>query len=278
MVHGDHRMVAAGGRLVKHRVRRPGAADLTAIDAGNHRRLDDAPFLVPEQPPFAGVGVESGHGDARAAQAEITAERVGGHLDAVAHRIRAEQTAHPAERFMDGDQHHPEPVAGHHHPHPRGAGQGGEHLGVAGVRVAGLAQTQLADGAGDHRTADTVHGQTNRRLDPAGHGPAGGGFGSAPGDRIAVERVGLVDRQGAGTNRVAGTPTDQLQGEAELLGRPPEHAQVADNDGWAVPVRVRSAEQATDDFRADARRAPHGHGQGPVVSLCGVAHNAPWLF
>lgn len=76
VVHREHRIMAAACRIAKDRVGYAGAfemGDAEGIECFD-RGLNDPFFFVAKLAVFTGVGVEPGHGDARAGDAALMEE------------------------------------------------------------------------------------------------------------------------------------------------------------------------------------------------------------
>ena len=92
MVHREHRVVTAARGIAKDRVGYAGAfelGDAERIECFNCG-LNDPFFFVAKLAVFTGVGVEPGHGDARAGDAALV-EEPGGECADVDDRIDTEQ-------------------------------------------------------------------------------------------------------------------------------------------------------------------------------------------
>ena len=92
VVHREHRVVTASRGIAKDRVGYAGAferGDAERIECFD-RGLDDPFFFVAKLAVFTGVGVEPGHGDARAGDAALV-EKPGGECADVDDRIDAKQ-------------------------------------------------------------------------------------------------------------------------------------------------------------------------------------------
>ena len=125
-------------------------------------RRDHAVVFVPEQPVLAGVRIEPGHGDARAAPTKRGSSRAVSSIvpssDSPGQRPR-----HLAERDVHRRQHDAQRVGVEHHRHVLRAGQVREQIGVAGPRQAGEPERLLVDRRGGDGVDDSRPGRPRSR-------------------------------------------------------------------------------------------------------------------
>jgi hypothetical protein len=97
-----------------------GANGPLGVDAlgarGLHGRGDDAHLLVAEQPAFAGMRVQPRHRDARRRRPRPRRRWAMRRVCSTASKLRRRW---PAQRHVDGHQHHAQFVVGQHHAHRR---------------------------------------------------------------------------------------------------------------------------------------------------------------
>ena len=201
--------------------------------------------------------VEAGDRQARAGDAEVAAQGLGGDQAGVDDGLDGEQAGHLGQRLVDGDQADAQVAGGEHHHRPAGAveagggGQLGQEFGVAGEGEAGLIERRLGDGRGDQPARLAGEREARGGLDPADDRPGrrGGGF-----PRDHRRRQGQIEnRQGVFEHRrrlgrVGHRP------DASRRPRPRRRRQrsgVSDHHEGGAAVAQRQP-GLDDDLRADA--------------------------
>jgi DeoR/GlpR family transcriptional regulator of sugar metabolism len=159
VVHRDHEIEVTPPGAEEHRVRRqrPGGVDalgLGTLDARRHLLLL---LAAPEQAVLARMRVNAADGDARTCDTGAD-ERLMSPLDRPVNESWLDLLDHVEQADVGRDMDDPYPGAGEHHRYFWGAGQIGEHLGVARVLVPGHVQGFLVQRGG----ADGVHPLVDR--------------------------------------------------------------------------------------------------------------------
>ena len=189
VVHGDHGVVLAGAQLDEDGVAGHRADHVEAVgDRFGDRRRGDVDVLPAEQPAFARMRVERRDGDRR--RGMPSRQRLVGEVDDAAQPLRRQPLRHVLQRDMGGDVADAHVAVREHHHRPAHAGEIGQHLGMAGIVVAGLVERLLVERRGDDGADPAGLGEAHALLDgQVGEASAIGGE-HARMDRLAF-RPGL---------------------------------------------------------------------------------------
>ena len=161
-------------------------------------------FLLPELPVLTGMGIESGHGDARfAGQAPLqkSVEQFSGADDF----FGAEQAGHIAQRQVRGGQDHGERSAGQAHGKIFHPGAGGEEFGLSRKRKTEGVEGGFVDRAGDHALDGAVLQKPRGFLEGIPRGLRGSGRRLPGGMSVGATDESEVDAAGpSGVGEAAG--------------------------------------------------------------------------
>jgi len=260
VIHGNHSVKSAGCRLVKHSIRGPGAADFAPGGAFYHGRTNDILLLGAKQRGLTGMGIQPGHGDSGPVNSEISLQGKPGRFDTITDLLPREESTDPMQWFMDCGQDNSEPRAGHHHPNPGGFGEGSQHFRMSWIRIPGILETFLADGTGDQGTAVAVVDMLHGLLDIAPHGFPGGSVRMTPADGQVTDLTHLKHRQSAFEDWFPRLPGNDDRWMLHKPGSLPENSKIPENDSLTGSGHLVTTEEFAEDFRPNAGRAAHGHG------------------
>ena len=165
VVHGDDGVVMPRPQLYEDGVAGDGPLDVHALGAALR---DDGganvDILAAEQPPFPGMRVQRGDGNARFFDAEIQHRPVGD-VDGAAETFRGQEFRHVLQRNMGGDMGDPHIAVRQQHIAGCGVRQIGQHVGMPGVFIPGEIQRFLVQRRGD----DAVDAALLRQCDSPLH-------------------------------------------------------------------------------------------------------------
>ena len=155
--------------------------------------------------------VERGDRDARLADAEAM-ERVEGEFEDAGQPLGRDQRRHPGECDMGRDMGDPEVLVREQHAGVAASGEVGEHVGVAGIGVAGEVDRFLGDRRGDDRGDAARHRVLDGLVDRREGEPAGLGVDRREVDgmpRLAAlgQRDGWPSRAQVASTNVTSTPS-----------------------------------------------------------------------
>ena len=124
-----------------------------ALLCGLDRRPQHLAFLVPEQPVFARVGIESREREPRLRDAEAR-QLPRRQVDDAVDQLARQRARHGCQRHVDRREHHLERLRPEHHRDPRTAGQMRQQIGVPFPRQPRARERQLVHRRRRHRRDD----------------------------------------------------------------------------------------------------------------------------
>ena len=204
VIHAEDAVEFPGHGAMENGVRRVRAGEVTLagelFDGGG----DDLFFLLPELSVFAGVGIESGHGDARVAgQSPLQkgVEQFPGADDF----FGAEQAGHLAQGQVRGGQDHGERSAGQAHGEIFRPGPCGEEFGLPRERKTEGVEGGFMDRAGDDALDGAVLQKPRGFLEGIPRGLRGRGRRLPGGMSVCATDESEVDAAGqSGVGEAAG--------------------------------------------------------------------------
>ncbi len=257
MIHAERGIVIRPGLFVEHGVGRVRAGDGPAFrrERGD-RRLDDLDLLPAERPAFAGMGVESGHGEPRPGDPEIALEaakrcapaRFDESRGQISRNLRDPQVRRHGDRSKrrSGEHHHD--IAGGN------SAALGDEFGLTRVLEADRIELLLGDRPGDDGDRGPRPGEPDRELE-------------------RIERtMGAGHARMAGQVRLGGGELNERQSDIERgirlagvgdgLDRPiPDRRdgpRIADGDERRQVERRAVVPAFGDDFGTDSGRITKG--------------------
>jgi hypothetical protein len=200
VVHGQHRVERRQVRGREQGIGRQRPGQVKTLRArGGKRRGDHVDLLASQVAPLAGVRIQAAHGDARPGDAEPAAQVPIQDAQRAGQAVAGQGLRHLPQRQMGGGQCHPQRAGHQQHHHLRGAGAGGQILGVAAERNAGVADHALVQRRGHHGIEASIEAAGDGMVEALQQRQGVGRIGAA--GRRRARQVHLPDVQRAGRLR-----------------------------------------------------------------------------